>query len=144
MKPRNKGCIFCKIHSRRRNKSDLVLIRSSQCYALLNTYPYNNGHTMIVFNRHVGQIEKLTEREFLDSNRLQVKMVKLLKDILNPQGFNIGINVGQASGCGIKNHLHIHIVPRWPGDTNFMPVVSQTKIISQSLRELYSKLKESL
>jgi ATP adenylyltransferase len=95
---------------------------------------------MVVSNRHVSSIEKLKDKEILDINKVLIKMLAALKATLKPAGFNVGINLGKVSGAGIDKHLHIHIVPRWLGDTNFMPVLSDTKIISQSLSELYKKL----
>jgi len=99
---------------------------------------------MVVLNRHISSLEKLNDEEILDINKTIIKMIKVLKKILKPQGINIGINIGKIAGAGIENHLHFHIVPRWLGDTNFMPVLSNTKVISQSLRELYNQIKKCL
>ncbi|MCM8774362.1 MAG: HIT domain-containing protein [Candidatus Omnitrophica bacterium] len=138
---KNKGnCIFCKAYRDNKDKDNLIFYRSKYCFALLNLFPYNNGHTMIVPNRHVGEPDKLRDEEFLDIIHTKIKVLSILKKVLKPNGFNIGINIGKDAGAGIKNHLHIHIVPRWAGDTNFMPVIFNTKIISQSLEELYKKL----
>jgi len=99
---------------------------------------------MIVPNRHIKSMESLTEGELLDMNKTLIKIKSSLKKILKPQGFNIGINIGKVAGAGIANHIHTHIVPRWPGDVNFMPIIANTKVISQSLKELYTKLKENI
>jgi ATP adenylyltransferase len=99
---------------------------------------------MVALNRHIFSLEKVEEEEFLDINKTIIKMIKILKKNLKPQGFNVGINIGKIAGAGIEGHLHFHIVPRWLGDTNFMPVLSNTKVISQSLRELYNQLKKCL
>ncbi len=139
-----KGCIFCKALKERNDRKNRVIFRSKYSFAMLNTYPYNNGHVMVVCNRHVASIEQLSEQEFLDINKVVLKMLSSLRHVLKPAGFNIGINLGKVSGAGIDKHIHIHIVPRWLGDTNFMPVISKTKIISQSLDELYRKLKTNL
>jgi ATP adenylyltransferase len=96
---------------------------------------------MVVINRHVASLENLNNAEILDMNLTVIKMLKILKRVLKPEGFNIGINLGTVSGAGIDKHLHIHLVPRWKGDTNFMPIVSNTKIISQGLNDLYLKMK---
>lgn len=141
---KRKGCIFCKALKERKDKKNLIVLRGKHSFAILNTFPYNNGHVMIVSNRHIASIEKLKEEELLDINKILLKTLAALKKVLNPAGFNIGMNLGRVSGAGIDKHMHIHIVPRWLGDTNFMPVVAGTKIISQSLNELYAKLKNSL
>ncbi len=99
---------------------------------------------MIVTNRHIKSLEKLKDSEILDMNKTLIKIKKVLTSTLKPKGFNIGLNLDKSAGAGIENHLHLHIVPRWIGDTNFMPVLAKTKIISQSLKELYIKLKKQL
>ena len=137
---RLKGCIFCKAFKEKKDKKNFVVLRSDHSFAILNTFPYNNGHVMVVSKRHVSSIENLNDNEILDLNRVVTKMIRSLKIALNPAGFNVGMNLGKVAGAGIDKHLHIHIVPRWLGDTNFMPVLSDTKIISQSLSELYKKL----
>ena len=137
---RVKGCIFCKAFKEKKDKKNLIVLRSKHSFAILNTFPYNNGHIMIVSNRHVSSFEKLREEEILDVNKVLIKIISMLKATLKPAGFNVGINLGKVAGAGIDKHIHIHIVPRWPGDTNFMPVLSDTKIISQSLKELYDRL----
>ncbi len=137
---KTRGCIFCKAFKGRNDKKNLIIYRSKHSFAILNAFPYNNGHVMIVSNRHVASLDRLTDMEVLDINKAIVVMVKRLKKALNPAGFNMGINLGKVSGAGIDKHLHVHLVPRWLGDTNFMPIVSNTKIISQSLGELYKKI----
>ena len=139
---RVRGCIFCRAFKEKKDKKNLVVLRSKHAFAILNTFPYNNGHVMVVSNRHVSSIEKLKDEETLDINKVLVIMISALKTVLRPAGFNVGINLGKVAGAGIDKHMHIHIVPRWLGDTNFMPVLSDTKIISQSLSELYGKLIE--
>ena len=141
---RPKGCILCKAYRERKDKKNFVIFRSRYCFAIFNTFPYNNGHIMIVSNRHVGSLERLKDPELLDMNKTLVKMKSILKKILKPHGFNIGINIGKPAGAGINNHIHMHLVPRWLGDTNFMPVLSNTKMISQSLNELYIKFRKQL
>jgi ATP adenylyltransferase len=135
------GCIFCRILNKKNDKKNFVVLRSRGCFVVLNTFPYNNGHLMVVINRHVASLENLNNAEILDMNLTVIKMLKILKRVLKPEGFNIGINLGTVSGAGIDKHLHIHLVPRWKGDTNFMPIVSNTKIISQGLNDLYLKMK---
>jgi len=141
---KDRGCIFCKLFKDKKDASNLIVLRSRYCFAILNKYPYNNGHMMIVPNHHVKDLEKLSREEVLDLAATTIKTKNIIKDMLHPDGFNIGINIGKVSGAGVKSHLHIHIVPRWNGDTNFMPVINNTKVISQSLKDLYKNLKRCL
>ncbi len=110
---------------------------------MLNIFPYNNGHVMVAPLRHVRNLGNLTDVETLDLFSAVTRAQKLIDKILKPQGYNIGINLGRASGAGVPGHLHIHIVPRWVGDVNFMPVATGTKVISQSLDELHKLLKNA-
>lgn len=135
---RKKGCIFCRAG---RGYGDYVIFKTAKSICMLNIYPYNNGHLMVAPLRHTGDIAKISDREALDLWRCVRKAAGLLEKALRPHGFNIGINVSDEAGAGVPGHLHIHIVPRWRGDTNFMPVISGTKVISQSLDELASRLK---
>jgi ATP adenylyltransferase len=107
---------------------------------MLNIFPYNNGHLMVAPLRHTRHLKRLSETEILDVFRGLIRAQKILSRVLKPDGFNIGINIGRASGAGITGHVHIHIVPRWIGDTNFMPSIHGTKVISQSLKELHRRL----
>ena len=135
-------CIFCRAAKSRRDKDNFLLERRQYCFSVLNIFPYNNGHIMVAPYRHVGSLEKLKETEILDLLRLINKTKRDLDKCLKPDGYNIGLNIGKFAGAGFPGHLHIHIVPRWGGDTNFMPVVGNTKVISQSLKELYQRLKK--
>jgi ATP adenylyltransferase len=109
---------------------------------MLNLYPYNNGHIMVAPKSHKPTLESLSAKEIADLMALVNKSTVLIRKVLRPQGFNIGINIGKISGAGYPGHIHIHIVPRWNGDTNFMPVFSDVKIISESLNQLYDRLKK--
>jgi len=125
------GCIFCEAL-----KTDkYVVYRTDKSMVILNAFPYNNGHIMIAPVRHVGEFESLTDEELFDLIKLLPLSITKLKAVYNPHGFNIGVNLGRPAGAGIIDHIHIHIVPRWVGDTNFMPVIGDTKVISQSLDE---------
>jgi len=139
-----KGCIFCKAYKSKKDSKNFVILRSKHCYAILNTFPYNNGHILIIPNRHIRSLEKLGDHELLDINKTLVKVKAVLKKVLSPDGFNIGINIGKFAGAGVEKHIHMHLVPRWAGDTNFMPVVADTKLISQSLKDLYTKIKKEI
>lgn len=137
---KNRRCIFCEA-KKINNRKDYVIFKSEHSLALLNIYPYNNGHLMVAPIRHVKDFSLLKEKEALDLFKSINKAKKLLDKVLNPDGYNIGANLSQAAGAGVPGHLHIHIVPRWRGDNNFMPTIFSTKIISQSLDELFRKLK---
>ncbi|MCP4653515.1 MAG: HIT domain-containing protein [Candidatus Omnitrophica bacterium] len=139
-----KGCIFCHAYKEKKDTKNLVAYRSKHCFVILNLFPYNNGHLMVVPNRHVDSLERLTDSEILDINSTTKKMLIILKKSLKCQGFNIGMNIGKMAGAGIDKHIHSHIVPRWLGDTNFMPSIAKTKVISQSLKGLYALLKKGL
>jgi ATP adenylyltransferase len=139
-----KGCVFCKIFKESKDKKNYILLRSKHCFAVLNTFPYNNGHTLIVTNKHLASLEALNDDELLDLNKVLITVKQALKKTLKPLGFNIGFNIGEVAGAGIKNHLHMHIVPRWPGDTNFMSTISDTRVISQSLAQLSQHLQKKL
>ena len=141
---KTKGCIFCNIFRENNDKKNYVILRSKYCFAIFNTFPYNNGHIMIIPNRHIKSLEQLTDEEILDMNKTLIKMKLILKKILNPGGFNIGLNIGKLAGAGVDKHIHTHLVPRWLGDTNFMPVIAETKIISQSIKALYMKCEKEL
>ena len=137
---KEKGCIFCKLGKSKKDKNNLIFIRTEHCFAVLNLYPYNNGHTLVVPNRHVKDLRKLRSDETTDLFALLNYTKSLLDAVMHPDGYNIGMNIGRAAGAGVPGHIHIHIVPRWSGDANFMPVVSNTKVISQSLKALHTML----
>ncbi len=132
------GCLFCA--AARDPRKHHVFLKNKRSFAMLNLYPYNNGHCMVVPHRHTADLERLCDDELLDLMRTLRQTEKLLKNTLAPHGFNIGINLRRVAGAGIPGHLHLHVVPRWNGDTNFMPAVCGTKVISQSLQELFLKL----
>lgn len=134
------GCIFCKAG---KGRKDYLVFRSAYAIAVLNIYPYNNGHIMVAPSRHVARLDKLKDEEALELFRAVKKAQGLLDKVMKPRGYNIGINLGRIGGAGITGHLHIHIVPRWTGDTNFMPVISNAKVVSQSLDELFKQLKDA-
>ncbi len=138
----NKKCIFCA--GKNSAKKDFVLFKTDYSITILNIYPYNNGHLMVAPLRHVKELKQLNDAELLDLFRTVQKVKELLEKVLKPAGFNVGINFSEVAGAGIPGHLHVHIVPRWKGDTNFMPVLADTKVISQSVDELYKQLKKGL
>jgi ATP adenylyltransferase len=137
------SCIFCDKQKPRDDKAELILLRGEHCFVMMNLYPYNNGHLMIAPYRHVGDIENLTLPEMSESYMLLKRCIIALRQVMAPHGFNLGINLGRVAGAGIVDHIHQHIVPRWNGDTNFMPVIADTKVISESLEEGWRRLKEA-
>jgi len=139
---KEKGCIFCNALKPKGRQNRFVVKKAQHAFCILNIYPYNNGHVMIAPNRHVNDLDKLSAAERNDMMALTVTIEKALKKILHPDGFNVGMNIGDVAGAGIKEHIHLHIVPRWKGDTNFMPTLGGTKVISQSLEELYESLRD--
>jgi len=140
---KNKECIFCK-KLNGNDEENLVLWRGESCFAMLNIFPYNNGHLMIAPYRHIASLKDLNEEEKLELMEALTLWVEVLKEALNCHGFNIGMNIGRVAGAGVPDHIHLHIVPRWEGDTNFMPVIGETKVIPQSLSVTYKMLKTAL
>lgn len=137
---KHKECIFCG-NRRSKGKKRYIIERSKYSFAMLNLYPYNNGHVMVAPYRHVKSPELLTDAELLDVMKLVNKVKVLLGKKLKPHGFNIGMNIGKVSGAGFAGHIHMHIVPRWIGDTNFMPMTANTKVVSESLEAMLKLLK---
>lgn len=133
-------CIFCTATSKG-PKDGLVIFNGALSLVMLNKYPYNNGHLMISPVRHVSKLEELTPEESIDLFRLLRHSSATLTDVFKPEGFNIGMNVGKAAGAGVDGHIHIHVVPRWDGDTNFMPILSDVKVVSEHIEKTYTKLK---
>ena len=142
MSKKEKGCLFCKRLKEKDSVKNLIVYRGKKALVILNKFPYNAGHTMIVPIRHVGQIEKLRADEAAEFFELLQKTVAIIKKVLKPTSMNLGMNLGKASGAGVPGHLHMHIVPRWTGDTNFMPIIGQTKVISLPLDPIYKKLRK--
>lgn len=138
---KQKGCVFCK--ARKSPDDFFVVFKTKYSLCILNLFPYNNGHLMVSPVRHVRELSVLRQAQVLDLFRAVVKAKRLLEVVLKPDGFNMGLNINRSAGAGITGHLHIHIVPRWQGDTNFMPITAGTKIISQSLNQLHQQLKDA-
>jgi ATP adenylyltransferase len=141
--PKEKGCLLCRIGQQKKDIENLVLWRGQLCFVMLNRYPYNSGHLMIVPNRHEKDLAGLRQKEIGEMVDLTRKSIAALKKAMNPQGFNLGVNLGDVAGAGVEHHLHLHVVPRWKGDTNFMAVAAETKVISRALQETYEALHEA-
>ncbi len=140
----SKECIFCTLPAAKNDKENLILYRSELCFIILNKYPYNPGHLMVAPYRHVASLDELSDEEAIDLWILVKLAMLTLRRAMSPEGFNVGANIGKAAGAGFEGHVHVHIVPRWNGDTNFMPVISNTKVVSDALRNTYEELRESL
>ena len=134
-------CIFCQIAREGEDERRLVLHRGRYSYIVMNTYPYNNGHLLVTPYRHVPSLTDLSGDELSDAIWLVSYSIKLLRHTLNPDGFNVGVNLGRVAGAGIADHVHFHIVPRWKGDTNYMTTVAETRVLPEDLRETYNKLR---
>ena len=135
------GCILCEKPRQHNDTVNYILYRGNKNFVILNSYPYNPGHLMVVSYRHIANLEELTDEERHEHFEIVSRSIKVLKQVFNPGGFNIGINTGKIAGAGIDEHIHTHIVPRWQGDTNFMPVISDTRVVPEALAETYEKLK---
>lgn len=141
--PKGTGCFLCEYcKSDEKDAENFVLWRTDKCVVTFNKFPYNNGHLLIAPMRHIADISEATDDEQCQIMKLIVAGQKALTEAINPDGFNIGINVGRCAGAGLPGHVHVHIVPRWDGDTNYMHVCSDTDVISQSMQELYEMLKK--
>jgi ATP adenylyltransferase len=134
------GCIFCRKLSCS-DDQEHILYRGKSCYVTLNRYPYSNGHLMVIPNVHVPSIEDLDEPTLSEMMQIVNLSLAALREAYAPHGFNVGVNLGQAAGAGIAEHVHIHVVPRWTADTNFMPVVGSTRVIPELLDDTYSRLR---
>lgn len=143
-KPKLDDSLFTRIAQSDDDDTNLVVARDRTCYALLNRYPYNGGHLMIVPYKQSPDLNGLTDEELANLWKLVRRCVNALAGLMKPDGFNIGINLGKAAGAGIMEHVHIHVVPRWNGDTNFMPVVGNTSVVPQALMELAAQLRAAL
>jgi ATP adenylyltransferase len=141
---RHRGCVFCRAARGRRDRTNLVLLRGSRNYIILNKYPYNNGHMMIVPYAHVPSLKDAPPETLQEIMALAVRCETVLRAAYRPTGINLGMNLGRSAGAGIQNHFHLHIVPRWDGDTNFMSVVHGTRVIPESLQATYRRLRPLL
>ena len=143
-KPKLDASLFTRIAQSADDLGNLVVARDRSCYALLNRYPYNGGHLMVVPYKEVADLNGLTDEELADLWKLVRRCANTLTAVMKPDGFNVGINLGKVAGAGILEHVHIHIVPRWNGDTNFMPVIANTGVLPQALNETAAKLRAEL
>lgn len=138
------GCIFCRLLAEKKDDKNYILVRRARTFAILNKFPYNSGHLMVAPLAHKPELGALDDAELLELMRLLADMQALLQKVMNPQGFNMGVNLGRPAGAGVLDHIHLHLVPRWNGDTNFMPVVGDVRVIPQALTELAGLLKKAM
>ena len=138
------GCFMCAAFADDHDEDNLIVQRGKHCAIIMNRYPYSNGHLMVSPYRHIANMEELSSEEHLEMMTLATRCVTLLKKIMFPHGFNIGINIGEVAGAGLKDHIHLHVVPRWSGDTNFMPVFGQTKVIPQDITDVWHLLQDAM
>ena len=135
------GCILCEKPEEDKDEQNYILYRGDKNFIILNSYPYNPGHLMVAPYRHTGNLEELTEEERNEHFEMVSRAIRALREAFNPGGFNIGANIGKVAGTGIDDHFHSHIVPRWQGDTNYVPVLADVRVLPEALAETYQKLK---
>ena len=140
---KEEGCVFCDNPKEGNDKKNLILYKGETSFIIMNRYPYSNGHLMAVPYRHTNNMSELNDKERLELMNLTAKCIEILK-VMNPDGFNVGMNLGTAGGAGIDDHLHFHIVPRWNGDTNFMPLIADVKVMPEYLEDTYKTLSEQI
>jgi ATP adenylyltransferase len=136
------GCVFCQKIDEDNDRENLILFRGQTACVMLNLYPYNTGHVMIIPNEHIATLEDLSAETSMELLRLLQESLTILRKVLRPDGFNIGANIGKAAGAGIDGHMHLHIVPRWEGDTNFMPILAETRVMPEQLLDTFDKLQK--
>ena len=137
---KSQGCIFCDKPQESEDQKSYILYRGKRNFVILNSYPYTPGHLMVAPYRHVANLEEMSDEELLEHSQMVAMSIGALKEKFHPHGFNVGMNMGKVGGAGVEGHIHTHIVPRWEGDTNFMPVTADTRVIPQALDSTYRKL----
>ena len=139
--PKDGDCIFCSALAADDDAARYVLHRGERCFVMLNAYPYTNGHVMVSPNEHLSSLEELREEALLELMKLTQRSQAAIREAYGPEGFNIGVNQGKVAGAGVEDHVHLHVVPRWGGDTNFMPVVGDVRVLPQNLEDSYGQLR---
>lgn len=138
------GCLFCAALASDDDRASLILCRRPRAFLVLNAFPYALGHLMAAVNRHVGPLEEATPEELAETMALVQSAIRALSAVYRPDGFNVGVNQGRVAGAGVENHLHVHVVPRWNGDTNFMPVLGDVRVLPEALTVTYDRLRPVL
>jgi ATP adenylyltransferase len=134
------GCVFCKVQQETDDSGNLIVERGKRCFVILNRFPYTSGHLLVVANEHQPSLEDLDAETRSEMMELSTRGISVLRSVYHPEAFNVGANIGAAAGAGIAGHVHIHVVPRWTGDTNFMLTLAETKVIPEGLGETYARL----
>lgn len=140
---KRRGCLFCQTIAEKNDAENLILYRSNKAFIMLNAFPYNNGHVMVAPYAHVRSLDQLDTETLTDTMLLVKRSMIAIKKAMKPDGFNVGANIGKVAGAGIEDHVHVHLVPRWAGDTNFMPVLAKTRLIPEDLSDTYRRLVEA-
>jgi ATP adenylyltransferase len=139
---REDGCIFCNVQEKEDSAENLIAFRGERSFVILNRYPYTSGHLMVVPFEHKANLEELDPQTRCEMMELTARSMAVLRNVYNPQAFNMGANIGEAAGAGVKEHVHIHIVPRWAGDTNFMTVAGETRVLPELLEDTYERIRK--
>jgi len=137
---KEEGCIFCTRPKLTDDRKNLILLRGETCFVMMNKYPYINGHLMVAPYEHIGRVEELPVAVWADIMAMAQQCVRALEMTMKPHGYNLGVNIGRVAGAGMEDHVHLHIVPRWNGDVNFMPVLADCRVISQHIEDAYDEL----
>jgi ATP adenylyltransferase len=137
---KEEGCVFCNAQAKEDSAANLIAFRGERAFVILNRYPYTSGHLMVVPFEHVATLEELTPATRAEMMELTSQCMSVLRRTYNPQAFNMGANIGEAAGAGVPGHIHIHIVPRWDGDTNFISVLGETRVLPESLQDTYKRV----
>ena len=138
------GCLFCRMLASQDDRAHYILARGERWFVVINRYPYTSGHVMVVCNRHVERVSDFAEAEGAEMTRLVARCERAIAQVYAPDGINIGANLGRSAGAGVVGHFHMHVVPRWQGDTNFMSSVGETRVVSEDLNDTYEKLRRAL
>jgi ATP adenylyltransferase len=141
---KEEGCLFCRVIEEVNDEKNFVIHRSERSIIIMNLFPYNSGHLMVIPKQHASTFNELDEETCTECMKNMNLGMNIINDAIHPHGFNIGANIGRVAGAGIEDHVHFHIVPRWTGDSNFMPIINDVKVISEAMEDTYRKLKASL
>ena len=139
---KEQGCVFCNAQAKEDSAANLIIFRGQRAFVILNLYPYTSGHLMVIPFEHVATFEELDSATRAEMMELTSQCMSVLRKAYNPQGFNMGANIGEAAGAGVPGHVHIHIVPRWGGDTNFMSTLGETRVLPESIEDTYKRVRE--
>ncbi len=136
-----RGCVFCRVQGEKKDEENLIVARGQHTFVILNRFPYTSGHLMVVANAHQPSLEALDVATRSEMMELATRAIQVLRQIYRPDGFNVGFNIGEAAGAGIAEHIHLHVVPRWNGDTNFMSTLAETRVLPEALEETCRRLR---